>query len=384
MDHDTPIPMLDLKAQYAQVKAEVNAAALRVIESQHFINGPDVEALEQEVARYCQSKHCIGVSSGSDALLVALMALDVVPGDEVITTPYTFFATAGAIARLGARPVFVDIDPVTFNIDARAVVAAVTPRTRAIMPVHLFGQCADMDPILEVARKHSLAVIEDAAQAIGAEYKGRRAGGMGTVGCYSFFPSKNLGCFGDGGAVVTSDAALADKIRLLRGHGSNPKYYHKLVGGNFRLDTLHAAVLRVKLRRLDDWSALRQQAASHYTMLFAQSSLADVAQTPRAVQSRHIYNQYVVRFDNRDGVRDHLKKHKIGCEVYYPLPMHLQECFACLGHRQGEFPESERAALTTLALPMFPELAAGQRERVVGSIAGFYQAAGRLTRRRAA
>jgi dTDP-4-amino-4,6-dideoxygalactose transaminase len=384
MELDTPVPMLDLKAQYAKIKTEVNAAVTRVIESQHFINGPDVEALEQEVADYCQSKHCIGVSSGSDALLVALMALDIIPGDEVITTPYTFFATAGAIARLGARPVFADIDPVTFNIDPRAVAAAVTRRTRAIMPVHLFGQCADMDPILETARKHNLAVIEDAAQAIGAEYKGRRAGSMGTVGCYSFFPSKNLGCFGDGGAVVTSDSALADKIRMLRGHGSNPKYYHKLVGGNFRLDTLQAAVLRVKLRRLDEWSALRQQAAAHYTALFAQSSLADMAQTPRAVHSRHIYNQYVVRFDNREGVREHLKKHKIGCAIYYPLPMHLQECFACLGHRQGEFPQSERAAASTLALPMFPELTAAQGVRVVGTIAGFYQASGRIVRRRAA
>lgn len=384
MDQVAPIPMLDLKAQYATIKAEVDAAMMRVVESQHFINGPDVEALEREVADYCRAKHCIGVSSGSDALLVALMALDVGPGDEVITTPFTFFATAGAIARLGARPVFVDIDPVTYNIDPRGIAAKVTPRTKAIMPVHLFGQCADMDPILDVAKKHQLAVIEDAAQAIGAEYKGRRAGAMGTVGCYSFFPSKNLGGFGDGGAVVTQDTALADKIRLLRGHGSNPKYYHKLLGGNFRLDTLHAAVLRVKLPRLDSWSSARQQAAAHYTTLFAKSGLGTLAQTPRIVGSRHIFNQYVLRVEDREGVRECLRKQKISTEIYYPLPMHLQECFADLGHKQGEFPESEKASLCTLALPMSPELTASERERVVRAVVGHYEATGRLTRRMAA
>ena len=380
----TPIPMLDLKAQYVQIKPQVDAALMRVVESQHFINGPDVDALEQEVARYCQAKHCIGVSSGSDALLVALMALDIGRGDEVITTPYTFFATAGAIARMGARPIFVDIDPVTFNIDTRGIDAKVTPRTKAIMPVHLFGQCADMDPILEVAKKHRLAVIEDAAQAIGAEYKGRRAGSMGTVGCYSFFPSKNLGGFGDGGAVVTSDTALADKIRLLRGHGSNPKYYHKLLGGNFRLDTIHAAVLRVKLPLLDAWSTARQQAGAHYTTLFAKSGLGGLVETPRVVQSRHIFNQYVVRCEDREGVREYLKKQKISTEIYYPLPMHLQECFTGLGHKKGEYPESEKAALGTLAMPMFPELTATQRERVVRNIVGFYESTGRLGRRLAA
>ena len=307
MENNNPIPMLDLQAQYAQIKPEVDAALMRVVASQHFINGPDVEALEQEIARYCQVKHCIGVSSGSDALLVALMALNIGPGDEVITTPYTFFATAGAIARLGARPEFVDIDPATFNIDSRAIADKVTPRTRAIMPVHLFGQCADMDPILEIARKHHLAVVEDAAQAIGAEYKGHRAGSMGTFGCYSFFPSKNLGGFGDGGAVVTNDATLANQVRLLRGHGSSPKYYHKLLGGNFRLDTIHAAVLRVKLPLLDSWSALRQEAAAHYTNLFAERGLGAWMQTPPVLQSRHIFNQYVVRVDGRDGLREHLK-----------------------------------------------------------------------------
>lgn len=379
-----PIPMLDLKAQYTQIKPEVDAAMMRVVESQHFINGPDVEALEHEVARYCHAKHCIGVSSGSDALLVALMALNIGHGDEVITTPYTFFATAGAIARLGARPVFVDIDPVTFNIDPRGIDSKITPRTRAIMPVHLFGQCADMDPILDLARKHSLAIIEDAAQAIGAEYKGRRAGSMGTVGCYSFFPSKNLGGFGDGGAVVTNDTALADRIRLLRGHGSNPKYYHKLLGGNFRLDTIHAAVLRVKLPLLDSWSAARQHAGAHYTTLLAKNGLHGLVEAPRVVQSRHIFNQFVVRCEDRDGVREHLRKQKISTEIYYPLPMHLQECFASLGHKKGEFPESERAALTTLALPMFPELTTAQRERVVRAIATHYESTGRLSRRLAA
>jgi dTDP-4-amino-4,6-dideoxygalactose transaminase len=383
-ENQTSIPMLDLKAQYAQIKPQVDAALMRVVESQVFINGPEVEALEDEVARYCQAKHCVGVSSGSDALLVALMALDVGRGDEVITTPYTFFATAGAIARLGAKPVFVDIDPVTYNLDPRGLDAKVTRRTKAIMPVHLFGQCADMDPILEVATKHRLAVIEDAAQAIGAEYKGRRAGSMGTVGCYSFFPSKNLGGFGDGGAVVTSDAALADKIRLLRNHGSQPKYYHKLLGGNFRLDAIHAAVLRVKLPLLDAWSTARQQAAAHYASLLAKHGLGALVTPPRVVGSRHIFNQFVARYIDRDGVRDCLQKQKIATEVYYPLPMHLQECFAGLGHKKGEFPESEAAALVTLALPMFPELSAVQRDRIVRGIAGHYQATGRLTRRAAA
>jgi dTDP-4-amino-4,6-dideoxygalactose transaminase len=381
----SPIPMLDLKAQYLALKPELDAAVLRVVESTLFINGPDVEAMEHEVAHYCRANHCIGLSSGSDALLVSLMALDIGRGDEVITTPYTFFATAGAIVRMGAKPVFVDIDPVTFNIDAKGIAAKITPRTKAIMPVHLFGQCADMDPILDIANKHHLAVIEDAAQAIGAEYKGRRAGSMGTVGCYSFFPSKNLGCFGDGGAVVTQDRALADKIRLLRGHGSHPKYYHKVVGGNFRLDSIHAAVLRVKLKHLDSWSQARQQGAAHYTAALVKYGLQGwLVETPKIVQSRHIFNQYVVRCDDREGVREHVKKDKITTEVYYPQPMHLQECFANLGHKKGEFPESERAALTSLALPMYPELPNAQRERVVRSIAAFYEIAGKTSRRAAA
>jgi dTDP-4-amino-4,6-dideoxygalactose transaminase len=313
------------------------------------------------------------------------MALGIGPGDEVITTPYTFFATVGAIVRIGAVPVFVDIDPVTFNIDPAGIAAKITPRTKAIIPVHLFGQCADMDPILAIAQQHHLAVIEDAAQAIGAEYKGRRAGSMGTAGCFSFFPSKNLGCCGDGGAVVANDPALADKIRLLRGHGSHPKYYHKIVGGNFRLDTIHAAVLRVKLPYLDGWTAARQQGAAYYTASLAKHGLTgSVVHVPRTVQSRHIFNQYVVRLEDRDSVRDHLKKERITTEVYYPCPMHLQECFAYLGHGPGDFPESELAAQTTVALPMYPEMSHAQRERVVRGMAAYYEATGRLSRRLAA
>jgi dTDP-4-amino-4,6-dideoxygalactose transaminase len=383
MDNGT-IQMLDLKAQYLSLKPELDAAVLRVIESTQFINGPDVEAMEQEVARYCRANHCIGVSSGSDALLVALMALDVGPGDEVITTPYTFFATAGAIVRMGARPVFVDIDPATFNIDPKGIAAKITPWTRAIMPVHLFGQCAEMDPILELADKHKLAVIEDAAQAIGSEYKGRRAGSMGTVGCFSFFPSKNLGCFGDGGAVVTQDRALADKIRLLRGHGSHPKYFHKVVGGNFRLDSIHAAVLRIKLKHLDAWTQARQQGAAYYTNALTKYGLQGLIEAPKIMQSRHIFNQYVIRSADREELREHLKRDKITTEVYYPQPMHLQECFANFGGRKGEFPESERAAVTSLALPMYPELPNAQRERVVRSIAAYYEAASKIARRAAA
>ena len=383
-DH-TPIPMLDLKAQYAQVKDEVDAALARVVASTHFINGPDVELMEQEVAAYCGAKHCVGVSSGSDALLVSLMALDVGPGDEVITTPYTFFATVGAITRLGATPVFVDIDPATFNIDPAGIAAKISPRTKCIIPVHLYGQCAEMEPILAIADRHGLPVIEDAAQAIGAEYQGKRAGSMGTTGCFSFFPSKNLGCFGDGGAITTNDTALYEKMKLLRGHGSNPKYYHKVVGGNFRLDTIHAAVVRVKLKYLDGWTMGRQQGAAFYTAALVKYGLAGrLVETPPVVQSRHIFNQYVCRFEDREGVRKHLTAHKIGNEIYYPQPMHLQECFRHLGGYEGEFPESERAARTTLAVPMFPELTNAQRERVVRTISGHYEASGRLSRRMAA
>lgn len=364
------VPLLDLKAQFATIEGETRSAIDRVLASQHFILGPEVEALESEVAAYCQCQFGIGVSSGTDALLVALMAINLRPGDEVITTPYTFFATAGSIARLGARPVFVDIDPRTYNIDPAAIKRAITPRTRAVMPVHLFGQMADMDPIMAIAKKHHLIVVEDAAQAIGAEYRGRRAGSIGHLGCFSFFPSKNLGGLGDGGMVTVNDPQLADRVRLLRGHGARPKYYHRTVGGNFRLDALQAAVLRVKLKYLDEWTAARQQNAHRYRQLFAAADVT-VELPIDAGHGRHIYNQFVIRSDRRDGLIDFLKKRRIGTEVYYPVPMHRQECFDDLGYRPGDFPESETAAQTTLALPIYPELTNEQLRAVVGAVEEF-------------
>lgn len=368
MTHETKTPLLDLKAQYAALRDEIHAAIERVVESQQFILGPEVEALEEEVAAYSHCRYGVGVSSGTDALLVGLMAIGLQSGDEVITTPYTFFATAGSIARLGARPVFVDIDPQTYNLDPAKVEAAITPRTRAIMPVHLFGQMADMDPILAVAERHGLYVIEDAAQAIGAEYKGRRAGSLGHLGCFSFFPSKNLGGFGDGGMVVTNDPNLADRVRLLRGHGARPKYYHKVVGGNFRLDALQAAVLRVKLKHLDEWTAARQRNAERYRQMFAAAGV-DVGLPCDAGYGRHIYNQFVIRSKRRDALMAHLKAHGVGCEIYYPVPLHLQECFADLGYKVGDFPASEQAAQETLALPIYPELSEAQQETVVRTVA---------------
>jgi dTDP-4-amino-4,6-dideoxygalactose transaminase len=365
----TPVLLLDLKAQYAALRDEIHAAIDRVIESQHFILGPEVEALEREVAAYSHCKYGIGVSSGTDALLVALMAIDLQPGDEVITTPYTFFATAGSIVRLGGRPVFVDIDPRTYNIDPAGIEAVITPRTKAIMPVHLFGQMADMDPIMAIAERHSLTVIEDAAQAIGAEYKGRRAGSIGNLGCFSFFPSKNLGGFGDGGMVTTNDPVLADKVKLLRGHGARPKYYHKVVGGNFRLDALQAAVLRVKLNYLGEWTAARQRNAERYRQLFAAAGV-DIGLPYDAGYGRHIYNQFVIRSERRDALMAHLMARQIGTEIYYPVPMHLQECFAELGYRAGDFPASEAAALETLAIPVYPELSAAQQAAVVEAVTG--------------
>jgi dTDP-4-amino-4,6-dideoxygalactose transaminase len=370
-----PVPLLDLKAQYATIREEVRAAVDRVLESQYFILGPEVEALEAEVAAYSQCRYGIGVSSGSDALLVALMALDLQAGDEVITTPYTFFATAGAIVRLGGRPVFVDIDPATYNLDPAAIESAVTPRTRAILPVHLYGQMADMKPIMAVSQRHGLPVIEDAAQAIGAEYRGQRAGSIGHCGCFSFFPSKNLGGIGDGGMVTTNDPALADRLRLLRGHGAKPKYHHKVVGGNFRLDAVQAAVLRVKLRYLDDWSAGRQRNAEEYRRLFVASGLVSAGKIGLPADAgfgRHIYNQFVIRAERRDALASFLKERQIGSEVYYPLPMHLQECFAGLGLRPGDFPHSEAAAQESLALPIYPELSAEMLEQVVQAISEFY------------
>jgi dTDP-4-amino-4,6-dideoxygalactose transaminase len=376
MDQATlAVPLLDLKSQYLAIKEEIDAAIARVVDGQHFINGPEVGGLEADVCKYSNVAHCIAVSSGTDALLVALMALNVGPGDEVITTPFTFFATVGAIVRVGATPVFVDIDPATFNIDPNAIAAKITPRTKAIIPVHLYGQCAEMDPILVVARKHNIAVVEDAAQAIGSEYKGRRAGSMGTVGCFSFFPSKNLGAFGDGGAVVTNDAGLASKIRLLRTHGAQPKYFHKIVGGNFRLDTIQAAILQVKLKYLDGWTARRQMNAAFYDNAFAKRGLKGSAvQTPAQVQSRHIFNQYVIRVGDRDALMNALKQQQVGTEIYYPLSMHQQECFANLGYKTGDFPQSEKAAQCTLALPIYPELTTAHLQRVVECVVAHYQA----------
>jgi dTDP-4-amino-4,6-dideoxygalactose transaminase len=364
------VPLLDLKAQYAGIREEVRAAVDAVMESQYFILGPEVEALEKEVAAYSGCQSGIGVSSGTDALLLALMALDLRPGDEVITTPFTFFATAGCVHRLGAKPVFVDIEPAGFNLDPAKIEAAITPRTRAIIPVHLFGQCAEMDPLMEIARRRKLPVIEDAAQAIGAEYRGRRAGSLGTVGCFSFFPSKNLGGFGDGGMITTSDPALAERMRMLRNHGAQPKYYHKLVGGNFRLDAIQAAVLRVKLKRLDQWSAARQQNAARYRRLFAELKLeGQVVCPPELPARRHIYNQFSIRLQRRDAVRDRLAARKVGVEIYYPVPLHRQECFAALGYQPGSLPESERAAAEVLALPIYPELTAEMQRYVAESVA---------------
>lgn len=368
------VPLLDLKAQYASLRGEIEPALRDVFESQYFIMGPAVKECETAIAEYCRTAHAVGVSSGTDALLIALMAEGVGPGDEVITTPYTFFATAGSIARTGATPVFVDIDPVSFNIHPAEIERRITKKTKVIMPVHLYGQMADMDPIMELAERHRLVVIEDAAQAIGAEYKGRRAGSIGHYGCFSFFPSKNLGGFGDGGMVVTGDAARAEKLAMLRNHGMNPKYYHRLVGGNFRLDTLQAAVVAIKLRHLDAWSRGRQANAGRYGKLFAEAGLVDrgLARLPQVVMTRHIFNQYVIRVPRRDELVAHLKKQDIGTEIYYPVPLHLQECFAYLGGKPGDLPESERAANETLALPIYPELNDEQARYVVKAIAAFH------------
>lgn len=390
-----PVPLLDLKAQYATLREEIREAIDRVADAQYFILGPEVEALEKEIAAYSQCEFGIGMSSGSDALLVALMAIDLKPGDEVITSTYTFFATAGAVARLNAKPVFVDIDPLTYNIDATQVAAAITDRTRAIIPIHLYGQVAEMDPIMELARRHQLYVIEDAAQAIGAELRGRRAGSIGDMGCFSFFPSKNLGGFGDGGMITTNDAELAKKVKLLRNHGYSPKYYNKVVGGNFRLDAIQAAILRVKLKYLDQWTAARQRNAATYRRLFEEaelsikpsavagssganlpgsrlSELSGVVLPEETSDGRHIYNQFVIRSGRRDELMKHLKERKIGTEIYYPVPMHVQECFADLNYHSGDFPLSESAAAETLALPIYPELTEEMIATVVDAIADFY------------
>jgi dTDP-4-amino-4,6-dideoxygalactose transaminase len=367
------VPLLDLKAQYASLKSEIDKSIAEVLESQHFILGPKVEQLEKAIAAYSNCAHAIGVSSGSDALLACLMADDIGPGDEVITTPYTFFATAGAVSRLGATPVFVDIDPKTYNIDVDQIEAKVTSKTRVMIPVHLYGQMADMHAVMRIAERHKLIVIEDAAQAIGAEDKGRRAGSIGHYGCFSFFPSKNLGGAGDGGMIVTNDAARAEKLRCLRAHGAKPKYYHKIVGGNFRLDALQAAVVSAKLPHLDDWTAARQRNAQRYDKMIKEAGIP--VTTPAVVADRHIFNQYVIRVSGRNELQAHLQKKGIGTEVYYPVPLHLQECFAYLGYKNGDFPESEAAAKQTLALPVHPELSEAQARYVVDSLREFFDKA---------
>jgi len=385
------VPLLDLKPQYAALKDEALAAIEKVCASQHFILGSEVTRLEKDVAAYSRTQFGIGVSSGTDALLLALMALDIGTGHEVITSPYTFFATAGTIARTGARPVFCDIDPASFNLDPAAVAHFVQTRCenrdghlvnlatggiiKAIMPVHLYGQVAHMDPLLAIARRHNLKVIEDAAQAIGSDDgQGRRACSFGDVGCLSFFPTKNLGAFGDAGMCVTSDAALAERMNVMRVHGGKPKYYHSMIGGNFRIDELQAAVLNVKLPHLDAWSAARQRNAAIYDAAFARADIGSFVQTPVAAKgARHIYNQYVIRVKDRDALRAQLASVQVGTEIYYPVPLHLQQCFDYLGHKTGDFPQSERAANETLALPIYPELSPGQLQYVVDSIAKFYR-----------
>ncbi len=376
MSTPVKVPLLDLRAQYATIREEIRAAVDGVLESQQCILGPAVTECEAQLAEYCRSAHAITVSSGSDALLISLMAEDVGAGDEVITTPYTFFATAGAIARTGAKPVFVDIDPQTYNLDPGQIEARISQKTKALLPVHLYGQCAAMDPLLALADRYRIPVIEDAAQAIGAEYQGRRAGTMGRYGCFSFFPSKNLGAAGDGGLVTTQDAAVAEKLRILRVHGSKPKYYHALLGGNFRFDSLQAAIVSVKLRYLDRWTAGRQANAARYRRLFEASGLtgAGPVRLPyEAPGNRHIYNQFILRVDRRDELFEYLKGQGVGVEIYYPVPLHLQACFAYLGHRAGDFPASEAAAGQTLALPIYPELSDEQAEYVVARIARFYR-----------
>ncbi|MGD0517374.1 MAG: DegT/DnrJ/EryC1/StrS family aminotransferase [Thermoguttaceae bacterium] len=369
------VPLLDLGRQHHPILDELAAALRRVCQSGAFVLGPEVKNLEQAVASYCRVKHAVGCASGSDALLLALMACDVGPGDEVILPSFTFFATASAATRLGAKPVFADIDPLTFNIDPVAVGPLITPATKAIIPVHLFGQCADMDALNRLADAAKTPMIEDAAQAIGAEWEGRRAGSLGAIGCISFYPTKNLGGAGDGGMLTTDDDALAERLRLLRQHGMNPRYYHKVVGINSRLDSFQAAVLNVKLPYLDEWTALRQANAARYEELFIGAGLDRVLTLPRALANcRHVWNQYVIRVPDgrRDTLRESLAKAKIGAEIYYPLGLHDQECFRYLGYKPGDLPETDRAAREVLALPIFPELTAEEQQLVVARIADFF------------
>jgi dTDP-4-amino-4,6-dideoxygalactose transaminase len=362
----THVPLLDLKAQYAGIRDEVRAVIDEVCDSQAFILGPRVEGFERRIAEYCGVAHAVGVTSGSDALLVALMVADVGPGDEVITTPFTFFATAGCVARLGARPVFVDIEPESFNIRPDLIEAAITKSTKAIIPVDLFGQLCELEKISAIAQRHGLILVEDAAQSIGASRHGRKAGQFGGMCCFSFFPSKNLGAFGDAGMIVTDDADLAERCRVFRGHGAKPKYYHKVIGGNFRLDALQAAVLSVKLKYLDRWSQARRRNAARYDELLAGCGVTTPRIRPGNVS---IFNQYTLRAGaRRDALRDHLQQKSIGCEIYYPLPLHLQECFAYLGGKPGDCPEAEAAAREVLSIPVYPELTPEQQAYVAAAI----------------
>ncbi|HEV8346589.1 MAG TPA: DegT/DnrJ/EryC1/StrS family aminotransferase [Vicinamibacterales bacterium] len=369
------IPLLDLQAQYRPLRDEILAAITRVADSQRFIMGPEIQSLEAELASMLGIRHAIAVSSGTDALLLALMVLDVKAGDEVVTSTYSFFATAGAIVRVGARPVLVDIDPVTFNIDADQIEAAITPRTKAILPVHLFGQSADLDVIMRTADRLNIPVVEDAAQAIGATYQSRPLGGIGALGCFSFFPSKNLGAFGDAGLLTTNDDVLAKRARLLRTHGMEPKYYHHLVGANFRMDALQAAILRVKAPHLSAWTSGRRANAARYRDLFRAAGLdgpgSAVTLPAEPTDRLHIYNQFVIRTSERDALKRHLDEQRIGNEIYYPVPFHLQPCFADLGYRRGDFPNAERAANESLAIPIYGELTLDQQEAVVSAIAAF-------------
>ncbi|MGB2807198.1 MAG: DegT/DnrJ/EryC1/StrS family aminotransferase [Sedimentisphaerales bacterium] len=363
------VPLLDLKAQYATIKDEVWAAVSEVLESQQCIGGPKVTELEEKIAAISDCRFAVGASSGTDAILNCLMSLDIGAGDEVITTPFTFFATVGCISRTGAKPIFVDIEPRTFNINPELIESAVTKKTKAIMPVHLFGQMADMDPIMEIANKHGLTVIEDAAQSITSTYKGRKAGSIGMAGCFSFFPSKNLGGIGDGGMIVTNDEQLYQRLFIMRNHGSKPKYYHKYIGGNFRLDPIQAAALLVKLPHLDDWSEARRRNAANYDKKIS----GTVVQTPHiSPDCISIFNQYVIRVPGRDELMAHLRGNNVGCEVYYPIPAHLQECFSYLGYKKGDMPESEKAANEVLALPVYPELTDTMKDYVVDTILAFF------------
>ncbi len=367
------VPLLDLRPQYESLRSELLAAIEQIIDSQQFVLGPAVSELENELAAYSRVKHAIGCGSGSDALLLALMACDVRASDEIITTPFTFFATVGAIARISARPVFVDIDPTTYTIDPALVEAAISPRTRAILPVHLYGQCADMDRLREISTRHNVPIIEDAAQAIGAEDRGRRAGSMGLMGCFSFYPSKNLGAAGDAGLLTTNDDEVASRLRKLRVHGGAKEYHHREVGINSRLDSLQAAILRVKLPHLDSWSEARQRKAARYDELFGATNL-QFELTPPFVRpdGRHIFHQYVIRVPHhRDALMDHLGRNGIGTRVYYPVPLHLQECFRYLSYHEGDFPHSEAAARDTMALPCYPEVTDEQQEFVVETIRAF-------------